>query len=165
MLNRNISGQFYWFNFWFCQSGSSFHVLLAEIIIVASSFIASFAARPPCGPFLRFILFVAQQALSEAMPSSWTSGLRSPVSPPAEFLGWFIGFVYHLLSNIMVCSRFVFNVHRFEYYSFFGGPFASLCGVGYCARVPLITNHSNHFGCLLRLFCSLGVGRGLAVAM
>ena len=91
---------------------------------------------------------------------------RSPVSPPAAFFGWFIGFVYRLLSNIMVCSRFVFIAHRFEYYSFFGAAFVSLCGVGYCARVPLISNHSNHFGPLLRLLIRfLGVGRGLALAM
>src|SRR6218665_2307699 len=90
--------------------------------------------RGLCEPFLRLIglLLVAQQPLSEAMPSSWTSGLRSPVSAPAGVFGRFIGFVYRLLSNIMVCSRFVFIVHRFEYYSFFGAAFASLCGVGYC---------------------------------
>src|SRR6218665_189996 len=124
--------------------------------------------RGLCEPFLRLIglLFVAQQPLSEAMPSSWTSGLRSPVSPTAEFLGWFIGYFYRLLSNIMVCSRFVFIFHRFQCHYFLGAAFAFLCGVGYCGRAPLITNDSNHFGCLLRLWIrSLGIGRGFAVAM
>ena len=44
--------------------------------------------------------------------------LLTPVSPPAEFFGWFLGFVYRLLSTIMVCSRFVFIAHRFAYLFF-----------------------------------------------
>src|SRR6218665_2259845 len=100
------------------------------------------------------------------MPSSWTSAHPRFSSGGVLRMHGLSVLLIACCLTCMVGSRFVFCVHHFKYYCFLGPAFAFLCGIAYCARVPLITNHSHHFGRLLRLLIhSLGIGRGLALAM